>query len=136
MATRTTPAEVQTALNTRCLAQDIQNFLVYQDRASSITAASAAATYYTKAQSAAAVAVVATSATAATAAAATNQSGISAVNANIASILSGGTALAALNVFDESYTARVAPTNVVSLKCKSDAINSAALLINHEVLTS
>ena len=126
MAARTTPAEVQTALNTRFLVQDTQNFLVYQDRASSINTSNG----YTRAQVDSAVAVVATTAAAntaaistATAATVTNQSGTSAVNADIASILSGNTALEALSVFDESYQAQVAPTNVATFKCKSDAIN-------------
>ena len=45
VAARTTPTDVQTLMSTRFLAQDTQNFLTYQDRASSLTAATAAATY-------------------------------------------------------------------------------------------
>ena len=66
----------------------------------------------------------------------TNQSGISALNGNVASILPGSSALETLNVCNESYSAQVSPTNVASLKCERDAINSTALLINHEVLTN
>ena len=45
VATRTTPANVQTALNTRVQAQDTFNFLVFQDRSTVLTAAVVAATY-------------------------------------------------------------------------------------------
>ena len=64
VATRTTPADVQTALNTRFQAQDTSNFIVFQDRATSINTRNG----YTQAQVDAAVAVVANTAAANTAA--------------------------------------------------------------------
>ena len=116
----------------------MQNFITYLDMPSGLRAATAVKTYYTKAQSDAAVAVVAATAaantaaiTTTTAATATNQSGISAPKGNFACIMSGNHALEALNVFDESFTAGATPKKIVSLKCKSDAINTASLLINH-----
>ena len=60
VATRTTPADVQTALNTRFQAQDISNFIVFQDRANSINTSNG----YTQTQVDAAVAVVASTAAA------------------------------------------------------------------------
>ena len=64
VATRTTPADVQTALNFRFQAQDTSNFIVFQDRATSINTSNG----YTQAQVDAAVAVVANTAAANTSA--------------------------------------------------------------------
>jgi hypothetical protein len=64
VATRTTPADVQTALNTRFQTQDTSNFIVFQDRATSISTSNG----YTQAQVDASVAVVASTAAANTAA--------------------------------------------------------------------
>ena len=54
-ATRTSPNDVRNLMSMRFLAQDNQNFITYHDRGSAITAATAGATYCTKAQSDAAV---------------------------------------------------------------------------------
>ena len=64
VAIRTTPADVQTALNTRFQAQDASNFMVFQDRANSINTSNG----YTQTQVDAAVAVVANTAAANTSA--------------------------------------------------------------------
>ena len=105
-------------------------------RSSGLTTATAATTCYTKAQSDAAGAVVAATASAntdaitnTTAASVPKQSGISILNGKLAGIMSGSHSLEALNVFDGSYSAQVTPTNVAEFNCKSDVINTAALLI-------
>ena len=64
VATRTTHDDVQTALNTRFQAQDTSNFIVFQDRATSINTSNG----YTQAQVDSAVAVVANTAAANTSA--------------------------------------------------------------------
>ena len=107
-----TLSTVNNVLNARFILQDGNNFV----------------TYGAKSDVAANTAAIAT----ATAATVTNQSGIAAVNSNIASILTGSSALETLNVVNET----VGGNNTLEIKYKPDALNTASLQIEHELTAS
>ena len=123
VASRTTPADVQTALNTRFLAQDISNFVVFQDRSTGLTAAAAASTYapqsgvYTKSE------VDSTNST--------TTALIAQASTNIADLELGN--LSGLNV----YNAAASGSNTLEIRCRPDAsANQASLQIVHDHTTS
>jgi hypothetical protein len=117
LATRTTPADVQTAMNFRFQAQDTQNFIIFQDRATSITQAQVDASV---APNTSAIAVN-------TAATSTNQSLIAQANSNIADVYLGN--LIGLNVYNPAASG----SNTLEIRCRPDATaNQASLQIVHD----
>ena len=125
VAGRTTPADVQTAMNTRFQTQDATNFIVFQERATSLNTSNG----YTQSQVDAAVSAVASTAASDTAAvastAAANASSIAAAAANTYTKTQVDTALSSQAATNVSTYATQTALGVVST---ATATNAASIL--------
>ena len=123
---RTTPADVQTALNTRFQTQDASNFIVFQERATSLNTGNG----YTQSQVDAAVSAVASTAATDTAAVASTAA------ANASSIAAAAASTYTKTQVDAALSSQAA-TNVSTYATQTDlGVASAAAATNATNLTA